>query len=1290
MKALRFLGKFLLVLILLALILWAMILGMLQTKPGQEWTFKQVISFLEDKTQKRIEIKKIAFAFPLNLNLEHIAILQDGRPILTIQNLELSCDYPRLLQGRIVLSKLQADHINILEAPAESEPSLKEDPLPWETIRLPFYFKIENLDIQDIRLSRRAIDSLNLPQEVSSFLKHASIDLNGIVTNPPFRSALEAHLLMTAKSDLNHLTPFNIRLDTQNHQLSFSLNFNQLPLQLLQPDFPSGLQANLALHASAPVSTWQNLVQNPSQEMSPIEGHFKCILTSSTPDSSAFSALIDQQTVIRSHYFLKSKRAIELVNLKIENPHFFLIGGTLLTGEGIIDHGHFQGGIHDLEHFRSLFGKEIEMQGEVDFDLYASGSLFSPSLVLHLNSPRLSIAQQTVQNIHSTIQTDPKSQNSSGFLTLSLDYQGIPWKAATSFNWNDQKQLTLSHLQIDAMHSHLQGEMRCFFPEGIWEGSLETHVGNFDDLSHFLSSPIKGDGQCKIQFVAVKDSDHQKKQGIQAELIGNALRWRDGQAQHLTLHAHVDPLKQKSDFFQIEAWFDGKQMKWKDYVVEQGHGHLIHTIDVTSYNIQHLSTEWLAQNIQWPEGKAKEAKGQAHLRTPLQVMEGDVEFVARQVQTPALQIEELKGSTTVHPNQLQWPFHLQGKGNWKGELLFSLDGNWHYQQDTLKIEATQLSGQFGPYPLQLKQPAQFTQHDAQIKLAGLWLQWGEAELQGDFDQNQEKISSRFKTNPIPSELFHLVASDLPLKGKATFQGHVEGTIHQPKGQFQIDLHQIQITEDIFAKKPFISGRLLLNLDEKGIQLTSNLNGIGNTPLLVSGHFPLIVNLNPISFKMDAQRPFELLLNAEGELDPYLHLFYNDVANLSGQSKIALKLSGQIDHPQIQGHIDFVNGAYESLSTGALYHNIQAHLEGDGSKIILTKMFAQDSKNGQISATGTVNLDAKQHFPFEFQIHPSRIFILDSDSVDISASGRLTLIGNTKHSKIQGELTVDQVSVDLEETLPRQIKRIDIKYVNIPQGQSLPNYVEKQETSSNLELDVKLNAPQNVTIQGKHLKSQWKGDLTITGTPENPQLHGDLRIVQGQYHFNDKTFNLSQGNIHFAGAPDKKTTLYIVASKEIDRITAEIIVKGPANKPVISFRSNPPLPQRGVLSYILFNRGISDITPDQGEQLSQSFISLNTSDQTKSSDNFLSRLRNNIGLDHLDFTSNNDPNNKDFGLQVGKHITEDIMVSAKESTTSVYPIVAIEAKLHKNIKVEAQRGFTDNTPVQMSIKWKKDY
>ena len=1287
MKGLKIFSKIVLAFILLSLIFWTVVIGTLQTDQGQRWAFAHLLSYLEHITGKQIQIGKINVSFPLNIHLEDVSIAQDNHPLLTIQEIELSCTTSKLLQGRLVFSKLQASHIILQQLFNHVESNNKEDSRAWESPLLPFYVKLENIDIQNISLSETVIETFAFPSNITQTLKNSSLNIQGMMSNNPFRDSMTAHILITGMNPQSDLSPCSLGIDTQNHHLSLSFHCNTFPLQILETDLPASLKAHLALYASAPVYHWQSLTQNSLLKDFPIEGHFKLSLHSATDNSNYLSTLIGQHTALRSRYRLKSKEEIELFDLKIDNPSLFLEGSAVLTSSPEIHHGFFKGEIKNLERFQSWLGKDVK--GKLKFEAHAIGPLQAPSLIIHLDSPRLLVSEQLFQNIHSTVQTIPQNKTWSGFLTLSFDHQSIPWKVATSFDWNEHKCLTLYRLRLDAMHSNLTSDLVSCTPDYIWEGVLEAQTTDLNDISHLLPTPISGEGELKLQLAAVFDANQRKRQGFHIQFMGKALRWMEYQAHQLTLNLHINPLQEGEHFFHVHSDLEGQEVSWKDYSVGNCTAHGEYRMDLAHWNISHLAAEWKAQEIQWPMGQATHANGNISLQDPLQTVEGTIQIAFQNVKTPNSHLDELIASTTLHSSQTTWPFQINARGFWKKDFLFAAEGIWHFQSDLFEIRTDRLKGRFGPYPLQLLQPVHFMHHLKEMHLAGLHLQWGEAEIQAEFNQDHQKFFSKFKTNAIPSELFHFIAPELPLAGRATFQGHLEGSLQDPKGQLQIDLHHVQITEDIFAQKPFIEGRLNLDLGGKGIQLKSELNGIGHTPLRISGTLPITLSLDPFTVKMDSKLPFALALNAEGELDPYLHLFYNDTTNLSGQAKIALKLSGLMNAPQIQGNIDLSNGTYESLSTGALYHNIQGHLEGNGSKIFLKQFSAQDSKSGSITATGSVNLDPSSHFPFEFQIYPSHIFILDSDYAAISASGPLTLIGNAKQSKLQGELTVDEATVHLEEALPHQIKTVDVTYINLAEGEHLPSYLEKKEVNSSIELDVKLQAPHHVTIQGNHLKSDWKGSIAVTGTPDNPQLYGDLRIAQGEYDFNGKIFNLTHGNIHFAGAPDKKTTLYVVASKDIERITAEIIVKGPVNKLGVSFRSNPPLSQREVLSYILFNRGISDITSDQGDRLSQSFISLNSNEQTAASDDFLSRFRNNIGIDRLDFTTN-DKENKDIGLKVGKNINENISVSVNQSMTSLAPRIAVEAKLRKNFKIQAEAGVNEDAPVLMSLKWKKDY
>ena len=108
---------------------------------------------------------------------------------------------------------------------------------------------------------------------------------------------------------------------------------------------------------------------------------------------------------------------------------------------------------------------------------------------------------------------------------------------------------------------------------------------------------------------------------------------------------------------------------------------------------------------------------------------------------------------------------------------------------------------------------------------------GGAELKAEFNVDHQMINGQFSTNAVSSELFHFIAPNVPLIGHATFSGHLHGSLKDPTAQLHIALHQMQITEDIFAHKPFIEGAIQLDLGNKGIQLNSELFGIGMLPWL---------------------------------------------------------------------------------------------------------------------------------------------------------------------------------------------------------------------------------------------------------------------------------------------------------------------------------------------------------------------------------------------------------------------------------------------------------------------------
>src|ERR1700730_8994129 len=109
-------------------------------------------------------------------------------------------------------------------------------------------------------------------------------------------------------------------------------------------------------------------------------------------------------------------------------------------------------------------------------------------------------------------------------------------------------------------------------------------------------------------------------------------------------------------------------------------------------------------------------------------------------------------------------------------------------------------------------------------------------------------------------------------------------------------------------------------------------------------------------------------------------------------------------------------------------------------------------------------------------------------------------------------------------------------------------------------------------------------LPITGTSAAPVVAGSLEQIRGSVDLLGKTFTLTRGAITFDGSPKLDPVLDIVAEASAADITAQVNIGGFASAPTITLSSTPPVPQDEILSRVLFNRGVGQITAGEGLQL----------------------------------------------------------------------------------------------------------
>ncbi len=642
------------------------------------------------------------------------------------------------------------------------------------------------------------------------------------------------------------------------------------------------------------------------------------------------------------------------------------------------------------------------------------------------------------------------------------------------------------------------------------------------------------------------------------------------------------------------------------------------------------------------------------------------------------QFETVNLETELFTSAKLWPYSLTyhtKKANLQSE------GAWKFDWSGVALYIDSLSGDYGGFPFALNDTAMIRNREC----SPLFFTFANGTIYTTIDYIGDNIHTTTRAKNLPSELFELWLPPLPFTSSVDIEAFLYGSPKSLNGQIQLDLERMKVLDETYVKLPPLQAHCRATIKEEKLECTGTIIGAGPYPMTLSASLPFKCQLWPPKLTIDQKSPAQAEITASGEISPYLHLFFSDTTNITGEAAIALSMEGTLENPQLAGELTLENGTFESYTLGTTFENISAKIIGRGSQVHLAKFSAETNRIRTVNATGSMALDANQNYPFAITINTHHTPLIQLDLASMITSGQLMLQGNLNEAALSGDLKIERADFELPKQLSQSIKEVEITYINQPEHEEPPTTFKISQEIFPVSLDIRLHALRGINLTGKDLSMEWRGETFIKGTASSPQLFGQVEAIKGEQLINGKMFSLKQGNITFSGNYSDKASLYVIAEHEIDDISAEIVLKGPVNNPLISFRSNPPLSQPEILSLILFNKALPEITSLQGTELTQTFSALNSAGDDA---DILGKLRKAIGIDRLEFSHSDTHGQNDFSLKVGKYVTPGILVLVNKSMTSDAKSLTISANLIKSVKLQAEIDEDANS--HLLLKWKHDY
>ena len=531
----------------------------------------------------------------------------------------------------------------------------------------------------------------------------------------------------------------------------------------------------------------------------------------------------------------------------------------------------------------------------------------------------------------------------------------------------------------------------------------------------------------------------------------------------------------------------------------------------------------------------------------------------------------------------------------------------------------------------------------------------ELEVEGRFSPS---LDLRAALRAVQPDLINAFVPDLLAAGKIDGDAVVKGSFSQPTGQIHLQAVGIRSASDVANGLPAVDVHAAADLMGNTALLDVTLGAGSKSKLTLGGHAPLSAS-GALDLKLAGTLDAALL-------NPLLEVRGRHV---QGQLVIDTTVTGSTTAPQIGGTMRLSQGTFRDYAQGINLTDIAAQLEGNEKALRITSLTARAAP-GTLSATGTANiLDAG--IPIDIKLTAKNAQPITNNIVTANVDADIHVSGKAReHLNVAGTVHVNRANVGIPSGFPPNVAVLDVRRP----GQTPPVQSEKPLI---IDLDIRVEAPRQILVQGRGLDAELGGELRIRGTTDSPRVSGGFDLQRGTFDIASSRLTFSNGSVTFNGAGLRNKldpTLDFTAQTALSDSTAIVRITGFADSPKIELSSTPDMPQDEILARLLFGESAAQLSALQVVQIGAALATLGGGG---SSLNPLAKIQKTLGLDRLSVAggSSSGPTgttNSGATIEAGRYVSSRVFVAVKESTTGTSQL-AVDVDLTKHLKLQTRLG-----------------
>jgi translocation and assembly module TamB len=598
----------------------------------------------------------------------------------------------------------------------------------------------------------------------------------------------------------------------------------------------------------------------------------------------------------------------------------------------------------------------------------------------------------------------------------------------------------------------------------------------------------------------------------------------------------------------------------------------------------------------------------------------------------------------------------------------SLNSSGLLNLDTHVLRVERAAARYHGEELRLLSPAQVSYADglsvSQVKLGA---EGAVLQVEGELSP---ALDIRASLNGVKPKLVNVFVPGLLAEGTVEGQLRLQGSLAAPTGAVSISANGLRSASDEATGLPALDVRA-------GAELSGNAAAIGAS--LSSGSISLLTVAGSAPLSADGALDLTIL----GKLDVGLANPLLEARGMhgGGQLTVDAAVGGSAAAPQIRGEITLAEGNWRDYVHGANLTHISATVSGS-EETLQIKNFTASAASGTVTMSGSIGV-LQPGLPLDLKITATNAQPIESSVITANLKADIHVSGRVRERiEVEGKIHVNRAAVGIPDSLPPEVAVLDVRR----RGQRAPS----QQGKLVIGLDVTIQAPRQILVQGRGLDAELGGALHIGGTLNAPLVTGGFELQRGSFTIAGTKLTLQTippGRVSFdnAGLANKiDPSLDFTAQAVLTDATVTVHIGGYADSPHFEFTSNPPgMPQDEIMSRLLFGVPAAQLTALQVAEIGAALATLTGAG---SGSNPLVKLQKSLGLDRLSVGANTTtgptgaPESSGAAIAAGRYVSKRVYVEAKQTTTGASQ-VQVDVDLTKHLKLQTRLGNSTGTVTQ---------